>query len=183
MPAAPLVEVKLPRGEIDVRDNRGNFRIASGFDVLPGQDVISGLVELAGIFDLDRRSLDALIETKELSVGGIRLPELRFFVAQEAGNFSVDSSTFNQAVSIDGRYRSDASGKFTLDLDEKLAFFDNFAVFVQNIVFGFIGDFFAKFVTLPKFFTHHFDDVVSMAVVFGKNQGFRHFLAVGEHYG
>ena len=62
------------------------------------------------------------------------------------------------------------------------AFFDNFAVFVQSVIFGFIGNFFAKFVALPKFFAHHFDDVVSMAVIFGKNQGFWHFFAVREYY-
>ena len=63
------------------------------------------------------------------------------------------------------------------------ALFDDFAVFVHNIVFGFIGDFFAEFVALSEFFAHHFDDVVGVAVVFGKNQGFGHFLAVGEDDG
>ena len=60
--------------------------------------------------------------------------------------------------------------------------FDDFAVFTHNIVFGFVSDFFAKFVALPELFPHHFDDVVGVAVVFGKNQGFGHFLTIWEYH-
>ena len=62
------------------------------------------------------------------------------------------------------------------------ALFDDFAVFTHNIVFGFICDLFAEFVALPELFPHHFDDVVGVAVVFGKNQGFGYFLTIWEHH-
>ena len=63
------------------------------------------------------------------------------------------------------------------------ALLNDFTVFTHNIVFGFVSDFFAKFVALPELFPHHFDDVVGVAVVFGKNQGFGYFLTIWEHYG
>ena len=62
------------------------------------------------------------------------------------------------------------------------ALFDDFAVLSHNIVFGFVRNLFAEFVALPELFAHHFDDVVGVAVVFGKNQGFWHFLTIRENY-
>ena len=60
--------------------------------------------------------------------------------------------------------------------------FDDFTVLSNNIVFGFVRNLFAEFVALSKLFAHHFYDVVGVAVVFGKNQGFWHFLTIGEYY-
>ena len=62
------------------------------------------------------------------------------------------------------------------------ALLNDFAVFTHNIVFGFVSNFFAKFVALPELFPHRFDDVVGVAVVFGKNQGFGHFLTIWKHH-
>ena len=86
----------------------------------------------------------------------------------------IDGNGNARVVAI-AEIRQDGFGFFAL--------FDDFAVFTHNIVFGFVSDFFAKFVALPELFPHHFDDVVGVAVVFGKNQGFGHFLTIWEHYG
>ena len=80
----------------------------------------------------------------------------------------------NARVVIVAEIRQDGFGLFAL--------FDDFTVFTHNIVFGFVRNLFAKFVALPELFTHHFDDVVGVAVVFGKNQGFWHFLTIRENY-
>ena len=76
-------------------------------------------------------------------------------------------------VVIVAEIRQDGFGFFALS--------DDFAVFTHNIVFGFVSDFFAKFVALPELFTHHFDDVVGVAVVFGKNQGFGYFFTIWKY--
>ena len=50
-----------------------------------------------------------------------------------------------------------------------------------GVFLGFVGEFFAEGVALVKFLAHGLDDVVSVAVGFGEDQGFGHFGASGKN--
>jgi len=126
VPAAPLAAVSLSNVRIDVQDNKGHFRVKSGFSALPDQDLASGALDLGGVFDLDAASVDALIAFSSLFVGGVHLPDLQFFAQHEDELFKLDSSSFGQVLNIEGEYQRNESGRFVLNLDEKMDFFDRF---------------------------------------------------------
>jgi len=135
-PAAPLAEVSLHNLDLELRENKGSFSIKSELAMLPSQDLVAGKLEVAGILDLDTGSVDALVTASGSRVAGFVLPELRFFVSREAGQVTVDSSTFGQPVSIDGRWREGAEGSFVLTLDRNLRSFDSFMTRTASSVLG-----------------------------------------------
>ncbi len=135
-PAAPVAELDFSDIKMELNQNRGSFGIKTGLAVLPGQDLAAGKVDISGILNLDTGSVDALVTTSDAWIAGLGLPELRFFVTREEGQIRVDSSTFGQPVSIDGRWKEGQDGSFILTLDKSLKSFENFVTKTSLGVLG-----------------------------------------------
>jgi hypothetical protein len=121
--ASPLVVLSIPDGNLDVRNNRGEFRLKSDFSILPSQDIAGGSLGVEGKFDLDAASIDAAIDFSDMLVSGVSLPDLRFSLLRDDESLTLDSS-FGQALSLGGQYQMGESGKFVLTLEEREGFFD-----------------------------------------------------------
>ena len=62
------------------------------------------------------------------------------------------------------------------------AVFDDIAIGIKLVILGFIGDFFAKLIALAKLFSHDMDNIIGVAVIFGKNQRLWHVFTIGKNH-